>query len=434
MASLAREIKELNPSLLVAVTPHGHVFSDAVTITALDRLEGDLAQFGAHMVRVEYEFDKEAAEAVNEHARKNKVPCALLDEPLIKQRRLGGKLDHGLVVPLSFVAKAGWRGKLVPVNMGFLPYEELYHFGAVLREALDSIDRDWVLLVSGDMSHCLLPGAPAGYSPQGAVFDGIVRRAIREGDARSLFNLEHDFVEEAAECGLRPLIIGFGALDGFRAEGEELSYEGPFGVGYLTAKIKVGERAHGRELVRGLYRERREKLESRRENESLPVRLARLSIREYLEKGRFLSVPEEAACLRGEKAGVFVSLKKHGNLRGCIGTVEPVQHDLALEIIHNAVSAAFHDPRFEPLEADELDELEISVDVLDRPEPVAGIKELDPQEYGVIVSQGSRRGLLLPNLPGISSAEEQVKIAGQKAGISPGERVKLEKFRVTRYT
>ena len=135
----------------------------------------------------------------------------------------------------------------------------------------------------------------------------------------------------------------------------------------------------------------------------------------------------------GEAAGAFVSLKKAGQLRGCIGTIKPVRSTLAREIIDNAVSAATRDPRFQPVVLEELDEISISVDVLGTPEPVSGPDELDPSRFGVIVKSGHRKGLLLPDLPGITTAEEQVRIARQKAGIGAEEAVELERFEVKRY-
>ena len=433
MKELAREINRINPEILVAITPHGPVFHDAVTITLLDSLEGDLDRFGAPQVQVNYEPDREAAEAVLARCRGSRVACSCIDEHTMKKFNLSSRLDHGLVVPLSFLAETDWNGRLVPVNMGLLPYEELYNFGVLLKKALDDVEKSWVLLISGDMSHRLTPEAPAGYSQKGAVFDEIVRQCVREGDIKRLINLDSELIEEAGECGMRPLIMGLGALDGYEIKTEELSYEGPFGVGYLVAKLWPGRKSADRELSRVLYDDRTKRQLEVRQNESEPVKLARASIRKYLSEGSYLKLPAEYDKLRAHKAGAFVSLKKQGNLRGCIGTIEPVRENLAEEIIRNAVAAAIDDPRFEPLEPEELDELTISVDVLEKPEPVVGIGELDPEIYGIIVTSGHKRGLLLPNLVGVNSSAEQVRIAMNKADITDKDKISLERFRVTRY-
>jgi AmmeMemoRadiSam system protein A len=133
------------------------------------------------------------------------------------------------------------------------------------------------------------------------------------------------------------------------------------------------------------------------------------------------------------RAGVFVSLKKNGQLRGCIGTFEPCQENIASEIIHNAVAAGVNDPRFWPVELDEIPELDFSVDVLTPPEPVRSRDELDPKRYGVIVNNGRRTGLLLPDLDGVDTVDEQLSIACQKAGIAPDEPIHIFRFEVNRY-
>lgn len=174
-----------------------------------------------------------------------------------------------------------------------------------------------------------------------------------------------------------------------------------------------------------------------RSNESAYVRLARLSLETYVNTGRMAKVPEDMDDLPEEafnrKAGVFVSLKKHGRLRGCIGTISPATDCIAQEILRNAVSAGTEDPRFPKVTKQELSELEYSVDILSEPEPIQSISELDVKRYGVIVSRGYRRGLLLPNLENVNTPEQQVQIALEKAGIWPGEKYSMERFEVVRY-
>lgn len=165
----------------------------------------------------------------------------------------------------------------------------------------------------------------------------------------------------------------------------------------------------------------------------MPVQLARKSLAYYLEKGSLLPLPKEDSVELSKPAGVFVSLKKRGELRGCIGTFSPAQSSTAEEIIVNAVGAGTQDPRFWPVELNELADITISVDILDEPEKINQIAELDPQKYGVIVHNGQRSGLLLPMLEGIESVETQIAIAKQKAGIPENENVDLYRFTVTRY-
>jgi AmmeMemoRadiSam system protein A len=163
------------------------------------------------------------------------------------------------------------------------------------------------------------------------------------------------------------------------------------------------------------------------------VELARKSVEEFVRNKKAASLPDPLPAEMAEKAGVFVCIKKEGQLRGCIGTFQPCCENIALETIRNAVCAATQDPRFLSVSADELDRLSYSVDVLTAPEKVDDISQLDPREFGVIVAAGRKRGLLLPDLEGVDSVEEQLRIARMKAGIAPQEDAEIFRFRVKRF-
>lgn len=166
------------------------------------------------------------------------------------------------------------------------------------------------------------------------------------------------------------------------------------------------------------------------------VQLAKDTIENYVRNGKIVQPPKELTPEMEKRAGTFVSLHKHGMLRGCIGTIEPTQANVAQEVIQNAISSATRDPRFPPITPEELADLDIKVDVLGEPEPVENVGELDPKRYGVIVQSARdwRKGLLLPDLEGVDTVEYQVDIAHRKAGIRPGEPIKLYRFEVVRYT
>jgi len=163
------------------------------------------------------------------------------------------------------------------------------------------------------------------------------------------------------------------------------------------------------------------------------VELARKSAETFVKTGQEIPPPQELTPEMTAKAGVFVCIKKKGTLRGCVGTFMPCTENVAEEIIKNAMSAATRDPRFDPVTEDELQQLEYSVDLLSPPEKVSDISELDPKKYGVIVLHGSRKGLLLPDLEGVDSAEEQLRIAKMKACINPQDKVEIFRFTVSRY-
>ena len=162
------------------------------------------------------------------------------------------------------------------------------------------------------------------------------------------------------------------------------------------------------------------------------VRLAKKSVETYIKEGKVFK-PEKLTLGMKERAGTFVSIHKLGELRGCIGTIEPVRPNVAEEVILNAIGSAIRDPRFLPITPDELKDLDYSVDVLTTPEPVKSHDQLDPKRYGVIVEAGFRKGLLLPDLEGVDTVEEQIAVCRQKAGIAPNEPVWLYRFEVKRY-
>ncbi len=238
-----------------------------------------------------------------------------------------------------------------------------------------------------------------------------------------LLDFDEGFCERAAECGHRSFTIMAGCFDGVKVKAERLSYEGPFGVGYGVCTFLPEEGAGGGEV-----KERKES--------SPHVRLALAAIDKYIRSGAVLDVPGDLPEeFYKTRAGVFVSLhlKAGGDLRGCIGTIMPTEDCLAAEIIRNAISAASGDPRFEPVAPEEIPLLDCSVDVLGEIEDIDSLEKLDPVRYGVIVSKGRRRGLLLPNLEGVDTVERQLDIAMRKAGIYDGEGVRLQRFEVVRY-
>lgn len=162
------------------------------------------------------------------------------------------------------------------------------------------------------------------------------------------------------------------------------------------------------------------------------AKLAKQAVESYVRQGEVFR-PGELTAEMKERAGAFVSIKKHGQLRGCIGTFEPTRANVAEEIVANAIGSATQDPRFTPVVASELDDLEYSVDILTAPEPVEGTDQLDPKKHGVIVECGFRRGLLLPDLEGVDTVDQQIGICRAKAGIAIDEPVKLYRFQVRRY-
>jgi len=428
------------PQTLVLMSPHAPAAYDAFLVSTGAALRGDLGRFGAPEAAFSAAGDPALAETILALAGEAGIP-AVAREAL--RGAEPGALDHGSMVPLSFLDPES-HYPLVVLSLSGLPLADHRAFGMVVSRAAAAVGRRVAFVASGDCSHRLTREAPAGYSSRGAEFDALLARLISEGDFEALERIEPALVEAAGECGLRSFVTLGGFVSGIPVATRVLAYEGPWGVGYLTALVGdaaelVAVDASGEGAVdipesgakSGTAGGGAGADPDREVHESAPVALARRTIEVFVRERRMIGSGAQIGLPEG-RYGVFVSLHRGGDLRGCIGTIAPTQPTLAEEIVHNAVQAATADPRFDPLRPDELDDLEVSVDVLQPPEP-ASFDDLDPKRWGVIVSADWRRGLLLPDLEGVDTPEQQLSIAMRKAGIAPGESVRLERFRVDRY-
>lgn len=433
----SRRIGELKPETILVISPHGNMLSDAVTINGDSLLSGSFANFGAPQVKLEFDNDMELVEEILAEVEKRDIMAVSLDKEIRKSYRFEDEMDHGALVPLYFIHKQLQSFKLVLITYSRLPHEEHYSFGMAVRQAIEKLNRNTVIICSGDLSHRLTKDAPAGYNPKGKEFDETYIDIIKQGDVNRLLNMDCELTEGAGECGLRSTVVMYGILDGCSPKGEVLSYEGPFGVGYCIAQLHLNcddGKLERSEILESYINDKKRKLEELRRNEDAYVTLARLTLESYIREGEAIDVPNNLPKeLLQEKAGVFVSLKKHGELRGCIGTISPTTNNIAQEIIQNAVSAGTGDPRFFAVEEDELEELQYSVDVLMKPEAIESADQLDVKRYGVIVRSGYKSGLLLPNLEGVDTVEEQLEIVLQKAGIARNQDYKMERFEVIRH-
>ena len=417
LQSLSARIAALAPHTVVIVTPHGPVRHDALSMTAEERL---LVSFKGFPWEAELRGDGRLADSIAAVGRDHGFPVARYASFDSERHPFSRGLDHASMVPLFYLLEAGLQSRYVVMSVAAWSHRDHYAFGRALHQALDAAPEPVALLVSGDLSHRLIPAAPAGYEPRGAEFDARVVDDLARFDADDLLALDEDFIDAIGECGLRPISMLFGALAERTVEPHVLSYEGPFGVGYCVAAVEVGE-ARPREAP------------DETPDTALVLELVREAVEAHVRGTAPPSPPSELPQALRQPAAAFVCLKKHGALRGCIGTTMPTQSTLADELIRNAVSAASRDPRFPPVAPHELGALTYSVDVLGAPEAVASMEDLDPKTYGVIVRSGHRTGVLLPDLDGVDTAEMQVDICRQKAGIGGAEPLELMRFQVRRY-
>lgn len=431
MHEVCGELLATEPDCIVFLTPHGNVFRDCITCLSMDKLQGNLADFGQRHIGAGLSNDREMISLISELAQQKGIEFIGITEEIADQHNLNARLDHGILVPLYFLQQAGMKElPILAISIGMLDQQDLYTFGGIVREASKRLGKKVAVVASGDMSHALKEEGPYRYHPDGPRYDQAVKQAMTEGDFAAVLQIPAELRENARECGYPSLVILLGAMDGYKAEDMRLSYEGPFGVGYLTAGFKPGEETEG--LLAGLEARQKAVMAVRRVQESPIVRWARMNLESSVLQQRKPQIGEDMAYLEMQQSAAFVSIKKHGQLRGCIGTFLPSYRNLAEEVASNALAAGLKDPRFSPVTEKELAELEYSVDVLGKPEPCSRF-ELDPKKYGVIVTAGYRRGLLLPDLEGVDTVEEQLQIACQKAGIPPHEKYDIQRFEVQRY-
>ena len=426
---VGREIAKIAPDTIVILSPHSVMYGDYFHVSPGDGATGNFGNFGAPQESFSETYDTEFVSLLAGLTGCDGFPAGTLGE---REK----ELDHGTMVPLYFIRKYYKAGKIVRIGLSGLPLADHYKLGTYIKETAENLERNTVIVASGDLSHKLKDYGPYGFDPAGPVYDEKIMEAAGKADFGGMLEFDRNLLDKAAECGHGSFCIMAGTFDGLDVKAEVLSHQDITGVGYGICIFEPGGKNEKRCFLKALA-DKVSSVES-----SAYVRLARATIERFVRTGKTIrfpediaerlknDLPEEAAVRR---AGAFVSVHKNGMLRGCIGTIGPVQDCIAEEIISNAISAVSRDPRFDRVREDELDLLEINVDILGEPEDISGPDQLDVKRYGVIVTCGYKRGLLLPDLEGVDTVEDQIDIARRKGGISPDDNYTLQRFEVVRY-
>ena len=401
-------ISSLEPETIIIVSPHSTIYGDSFHISPGFKAKGTMKAFGADELSIDVSYDQSMVNNILKECEQNGIPASTKGE--LKQ-----DLDHATFVPLYFLNQYYENYKVVRISPSGLSAVTHFEFGKAIDAAIKKDNKNVVLIISGDLSHKLLDNGPYGYSKDGPLFDEKIAKIIQSGKLIDFIGIDEMLAESAAECGLRPLQIMAGAMADRNFNPELLSYEGPYGVGYAVATFEII--SDNLKFINDEY-----------------VNLAREAVEFYVHHNKKMRIPIDVPTdLLLNKGGTFVSIKENGRLRGCIGTIAPTTSSLAQEIINNAVAAAAYDVRFYPIRDYELNDLTYSVDVLSEAEPISTTSVLDVKKYGIIVESGSKRGLLLPDLEGISSVDQQIDIAKQKAGIRSDEKFSISRFTVERH-
>lgn len=447
MEKIAKEIVALEPDALVVISPHGPIFNDAIAVYDLNRYSGDFEAFVKPSPSYSFTKDQVFIETLlSINATKKGVYYPLKDNDF-EAFQFSPTLDHGILVPLHFLWDAGLNVPITCMSYGTLSYETLMENAALLKETSEKIQKNVVIIASGDLSHTLMACGPCEYHESGEKLDHFIVQAIANNKPYDMFFVPEQWVEDGKPCGLQSFAMGIGVFGDEGLSTKLYSYEGPFGVGYMVANvIPSEERTMGFQYFKN---KRQSEWRDQIEKEHFYVKIARLAMAYYLENQRLpqVEVTETAVTIGTHHVMVpydvfledlealqstFVSVKYKGTLRGCMGDTES-KWTLLESIIENAVNACAFDTRFEGLTLEALDDTLIYVDVLSPLERIDSVDQLNPELYGVLIKGKGRSGLLLPALEGIHTVAEQLKIAQNKAGLETQTTEEMYRFTVQRY-
>lgn len=230
MVKLEEEFYAAKPEAVVVITPHSPLMPDAFSLNIADKFTLKFEEFGDFATKMEFASNTSFAHRLKERLEDHRFPALLTSYD---------SLDHGVSVPLYFLTQHTPAIKITPVSFSLLDLKTHYDFGKIMAEEINRTNQRIAVVASGDLSHRLTKNAPAGYSPQGKIFDQKLAELIQKKKTDEIIKLDSSLIEEAGECGLRSVVILLGVLGRKNYTPEILSYEGPFGVGYLVVNYKL---------------------------------------------------------------------------------------------------------------------------------------------------------------------------------------------------
>ncbi|MBR3005734.1 MAG: TTE1956 family protein, partial [Erysipelotrichaceae bacterium] len=365
------EVAALAPDTIIFTSPHTVMYADYFHISPKERASGSFERFRDPDTKFDEVYDTRLVSEICQLAEGEDFPAGIYGErdPL---------LDHGVMVPLYFIRRKYKGGKIVRIGLSGLDLSRHYHLGQLIRQACEKTNTRAVFIASGDLSHKLQYYGPYGYAKEGPEYDERIMDVCSRAAFGELFDFSEDFCDKAAECGHRSFVIMAGAFDGLSVRATKYSHQDVTGVGYGICSFYPEGEDRDRFFLEQYEERIREQLIEKEKTADAYVRLARKAVETYVLSGRQMKVPEDLPEeMLKQRAGTFVSIHEKGRLRGCIGTILAVAKNIGEEIILNAISACSRDPRFDPVQADELAYLDISVDVLSIPEKIASKVDLD---------------------------------------------------------
>ena len=427
LTNVAKEIASLEPDTIVFISPHSEAYRDFFPIADGEVGICNFSAYGVQGLNFRLFYDRELIKEIADAAKQRNISAG-------PSSGNDNASDHGTLVPLYYINRFYRNFKAVRLGLSGFPLLEHYRYGEMLGDVFSSSQKKIVVIASADLSHCQRADGSYGFRVEGPRYDEMMQKIIETGNFGLLLSMDRSLISKAKECGHRSILVLAGMLDRQEIKSTILSHESPFGIGYLVAKIE----ALGFDASRAFYELYRSKEEfsinEDVEKSELYVKWARQCIKTYIKTKKLPPMEEILPdTFLKTKAGVFVTIYEHGELRGCLGSVKALKENLGQEIAHNAISAATCDTRFSPIKKEEFPYLKITVDVLTNPIPILSVMDLDVTKYGIIVENGDRKGVVLPGLSGIETPEQQISVAKRKAGIDEDEEITLYRFEVKRH-
>lgn len=403
----AGRLMETRPEVLVLISPHSPRQPGAFGYWDKELLHGDLAKFNTPEVEISLPNAVDFLELLKPEAEKRDVNLWPVRD---------GLLDHGVLVPLYYLKKAGWAGPTAILSLNYPGEGQFEDLGNALASAAAKAGGRVALVASGDMSHRLEPGAPGGYHPEAARFDHEFVELLETGHFLEVADMDPELVELAGQDVIESTRIALAAIHHDATRRDVLSYEGPFGVGYCLAVLwqdRAEENSGGGKAL---------------------LNVARRSMEDYVRRGILPRFEDSPVGYLARKAGVFITVRlRDGSLRGCIGTLGPTRLNLVEEVADRALAVA-KDAYGGPIREDELENLVYEISVLCPPVGVRRQEELDPALYGVIMRDAwGRRAVLLPGIESIQTVSDQLEFVRKKACIPQQSDVMLDCFCIDKF-
>lgn len=405
---LILKIASQKPETLVLINPEGHVFTDAISVDYLLNLKE-----GEHT----YSCDMGILDDMNRIFARVKLPYIFLNPEKLSEFNITASTEAYASRFLDLTSRVIEDYKIVSLTQAPLPKEELLECGRSIREAIETSGHSSVIVVFANLK-----------DPDNLEYQNLLTESISKEDYLPIIEYNPTSKQEDSYDAL---LIGLGATEQLKTEVTMSETDNEWA--FMTFAVNTETDNKDKEFTVPSIIEAYKELEQQRrkeliEAESEIIKLVRAAVTLWINEGKKLDFDSYAEDnietaellerLKNQRTGVFVSIVKNNRPRGSMGTINPVADNIAEEIIRNSIEASMYDPQFVPVRPEEIDELNFEVNVLDPPERVDDISELDPEKYGVIVEQGLKRGVVLPGIREIKTAEEQLELAKERAGIN----------------